>query len=140
MLDACAATFLSSTTVPLLESVVVERLVAPSIAHVVASGAGALVDEALGGDASAVHVLKRLGDLCRRGDAVADLQRAVSTHAGKLARDTLTSSDERVGPIVLKLLDALTAIVAAAFAPPQSVEAIPTNVWDAFHRLSLIHI
>ena len=133
-LDACAATFLSSTTVPLLESVVVERLVAPSIAHVVASGAGALVDEALGGDASAVHVLKRLGDLCRRGDAVADLQRAVSTHAGKLARDTLTSSDERVGPIVLKLLDALTAIVAAAFAPPQSVEAIPTNVWDAFHR------
>ena len=133
-LDSCKATFLSSTTVPLLESVVVERLVEPSIGHVVAGGAGALVDEALGGDASAVHVLKRLGDLCRRGDAVADLQRAVSTHAGKLARDTLTSSDERVGTIVLKLLDALTAIVAAAFAPPQSVEAIPTDAWDAFHR------
>ena len=58
----------------------------------------------------------------------------MSTHAAKLARDTLTSSDERVGLEVLKLLDALTAIVAAAFAPPQSVEAIPTDAWDAFHR------
>ena len=108
-------------------------LVAPSIAHVVAGGAGALVDEALGGDASAVSILKRLGDLCRRGGASCDLQRAVATHAAKLARHTLAAPDERVGLEVLKLLDALTAIVAAAFAPPQSVEAIPTDAWDAFH-------
>ena len=116
-LDSCKATFLSSTTVPLLEAVVVERLVEPSIRHVVAGGAGALVDAALGGDASAVSILKRLGDLCRRGGASCDLQRAVATHAAKLAHQTLTSSDERVGLEVLKLLDALTAVVAAAFAP-----------------------
>ncbi|CAH0367467.1 unnamed protein product [Pelagomonas calceolata] len=132
-LDACAATFLSSTTVPLLESVVVEHLVAPAIAHVVASGAGALLDEALGGDASAVHVLTRLGGLCRRGDALCDLQRAVSTHAAKLARQTLSAPDERVGFEVLKLLDALTTIVEAAFTI-ESVEAVPTDVWDAFNR------
>jgi len=133
-LDACAATFLDASTRPLLESVVVERLVAPSIAHVVVTGVGTLLDEALAGDTSAVHVLKRLGDLARRGGAVEDLRWAVSTHAGKLARDTLTSSDERVGPLVLKVLDALTTIVEAAFAPPESVEAIPTDVWDAFHK------
>ena len=117
-LDACAATFLDASTMPLLESVVVERLVAPSIAHVVASGVGALLDEALAGDTSAVHVLKRLGDLCRRGDAVEDLRRAVSVHAAKLAHQTTAAPDERVGLEVLKLLNALTAIVEAAFAPP----------------------
>ena len=58
----------------------------------------------------------------------------MATHAAKLARDTLAAPDERVGLQVLKLLDALTAIVAAAFAPPQRVEAIPTDAWDAFHR------
>ena len=58
-------------------------------------------------------------DLARRGDAVVDLQRAMSGHAAKLAHQTLASPDERVGSQVLKLLDAMTVIVEAAFAPPQ---------------------
>ena len=76
------------------------------------TGVGTLLDEALGGDTSAVHVLKRLGDLARRGDAMCDLQMGpVGLTAAKLAHQTMAAPDERVGLEVLKLLDALTAIV-----------------------------